>query len=36
MTAGGSGAQRGDYRQAGSGNLVVLQAAQEMMAGEPL
>ncbi len=35
MTAAGSGLQRGDYRQAGSGNLLVQQAAQEMMAGEP-
>ena len=35
MTAAGSGSQRSDYRQAGSGNLVVQQAAQEMMAGEP-
>lgn len=35
MTAAGSGAQRSDYRQAGSENLTVQQAAQEMMAGEP-
>jgi len=35
MTAAGSGPQRSDYRQAGSENLVVQQAAQEMMAGEP-
>ena len=28
--------QHGDYRQAGSGNALVLAAAQEMMAGEPL
>jgi hypothetical protein len=34
-TAAGSGAQRADYRQAGSENLLVQQAAQEMMAGEP-
>ena len=35
MTAAGSGAQRTDYRQAGSENLLVQQTAQEMMAGEP-
>jgi anti-sigma factor RsiW len=35
MTAAGSGGQRTDYRQAGSENLLVQQAAQEMMAGEP-
>ncbi|HYD12283.1 MAG TPA: anti-sigma factor [Allosphingosinicella sp.] len=35
MTAAGSGPQRSDYRQAGSENLLVQQAAQEMMAGEP-
>jgi hypothetical protein len=35
MTAAGSGPQRADYRQAGSENLLVQQAAQEMMAGEP-
>jgi hypothetical protein len=35
MTAAGSGRQRGDYRQAGSENLLVQQTAQEMMAGEP-
>lgn len=35
MTAAGSGQQRTDYRQAGSENLLVQQAAQEMMAGEP-
>lgn len=35
MTAAGSGGQQSDYRQAGSGNPLVLQAAQEMMAGEP-
>lgn len=35
MTAAGSGQQRSDYRQAGSENLLVQQAAQEMMAGEP-
>lgn len=36
MTATGSGAARGEFRQAGSGNPLVLQAAQEIMAGEPL
>ena len=36
VTAAGSGRQRGDYRQAGSESLLVQQAAQEMMAGEPL
>jgi len=36
MTAPGSGAGGGDYRQAASGNLLVLETAQEMMAGEPL
>lgn len=35
MTAAGSGAQRSDYRQAGSENLLIQQTAQEMMAGEP-
>jgi len=35
MTAAGSGRQQSDYRQAGSENLLVQQAAQEMMAGEP-
>lgn len=35
MTAAGSGRQQSDYRQAGSANLLVQQAAQEMMAGEP-
>jgi hypothetical protein len=35
MTAAGSGGQRPDYRQAGSENLLIQQAAQEMMAGEP-
>ena len=35
MTAAGSGPQRGDYRQAGSENLLVQQAAQDMMADEP-
>lgn len=36
MTAAGSGGQRGEFRQAGSESLLVQQAAQEMMAGEPL
>lgn len=35
MTAAGTGRQQSDYRQAGSENPRVLQAAQEMMAGEP-
>jgi hypothetical protein len=35
VTAAGSGGPRGQYRQAGSENLLVQQAAQEMMAGEP-
>jgi hypothetical protein len=36
MTAPGAGGARSDYRQAGSGNALVAQAAQEAMAGEPL
>lgn len=36
VAAPGSPAQRSDYRQAGSGSPLALQAAQEMMAGEPL
>ena len=36
MTAAGSAGARGAFRQAGSGNALVLQAAQEIMAGEPL
>lgn len=36
MTAAGAGGTRGDYRQAGSGNSLVAQAAQELMAGEAL
>lgn len=37
MTAPGAApAEGGAYRQAGSGNMLVMQAAQEMMAGEPL
>lgn len=35
MTAAGSGGQRTEFRQAGSASPLVLQAAQEMMAGEP-
>lgn len=35
MTAAGAGA-RSEYRQASSGNALVMQAAQELMAGEPL
>lgn len=35
MTAAGSGAARADYRQAGTENLLVQQAAQDMMAGDP-
>lgn len=35
MTAAGSGRQQSEYRQAGSGNALVQQAAQAMMAGEP-
>lgn len=36
LAAPGASAHQGDYRQAGSGSPLVLQAAQEMMAGEPL
>jgi hypothetical protein len=36
MTAAGASGPRGDYRQAASGNPLVAQAAQEMMAGEAL
>jgi hypothetical protein len=36
MTTAGAGGQRSQYRQAGSGDPLVLQAAQEIMAGEPL
>jgi hypothetical protein len=36
VTAAGADGPRGDYRQAGSESLLVQQAAQEMMAGEPL
>lgn len=36
VAAPGAGAHEGEYRQAGSGSTLVLQAAQEMMAGEPL
>jgi hypothetical protein len=34
MTSAGSAGPRGDYRQAGGGNPLVAQAAQELMAGE--
>lgn len=36
MTAAGSGARRSEYRQAGSGSALILQAAQDMISGEPL
>jgi len=36
MTAADASGRRGEFRQAGSGNPLVLQAAQEIMAGEPL
>jgi len=36
MLAPGSGAQASGYQQAGSGAMLVLQAAQDRMAGEPL
>lgn len=35
-TAAGAGAERGEYHQAGSAASLVLQAAQDLMAGEPL
>ncbi len=35
-TAAAGAAQRGDFRQAGSDSPMILQAAQELMAGEPL
>jgi hypothetical protein len=35
MTARGSGGVAGDYRQAGADSPLVLQAAQDMMSGEP-
>lgn len=35
-TAAGVATERGEYRQAGSAAPLVLQAAQDMMAGEPL
>jgi hypothetical protein len=35
MTTAGSGAPHPEYRQAGSANPLVAQAAQELMAGEP-
>lgn len=34
--AAGTGAARGDYRQAGGASPLVMQTAQDMMAGEPL
>lgn len=36
MTAAGTGPQRSEYRQAGATSPLVLEAAQAMMAGEPL
>lgn len=36
LTAPGQAPGEGEYRQAGSGSLIVLQAAQDMMAGDPL
>lgn len=36
VTAPGNAAGRGEYRQASSGSLIVMQAAQEMMSGDPL
>lgn len=36
VTARSGGGTRGEYRQAGADSPAVLQAAQEMMAGEPL
>lgn len=36
MTAAAAGRTRGQFRQAGGGDALVLQAAQEIMAGEPL
>jgi hypothetical protein len=35
MTTAGSGGPRGEFRQAGSADPLVAQAAQELMAGEP-
>lgn len=35
-TAPGAGPERGEYRQAGSGSRIVMQAAQELMAADPL
>ena len=35
-TAAAGAAQRSDFRQAGSDSPIILQAAQELMAGEPL
>ena len=36
VTAPGTGESQAQYRQAASGNALVMQAAQELMAGEPL
>ncbi|WP_129790625.1 anti-sigma factor [Sphingosinicella sp. CPCC 101087] len=36
MTTAREGAEAGEYRQAGSTNALVLQTAQDLMAGEPL
>ena len=36
VTAPGNDGGQSEYRQAGSGNLIVMQAAQEMMSGDPL
>jgi hypothetical protein len=36
VASAGERGQRGAFRQAGSGSALVLEAAQEMMAGEPL
>ena len=35
MTTAGSASQHGEFRQAGSANPLVAQAAQDLMAGEP-
>lgn len=36
VTAPGNAAGQGEYRQAGSGSLIVMQTAQDMMSGDPL
>jgi hypothetical protein len=36
VTAPGAGESQAEYRQASTGNALVLEAAQELMAGEPL